>query len=348
MSAVEKLKSKLKRHTALQRLELARVMVPAHVKRVNGETVHVDAYTYERGATRKGHTTKTDVKSVGAMSDTEYQRHVNFVTDTLTAALKKGMSTDKDPKYISGVEVDANGNETPIYKMERWQQQKKIIDRLYEERFSHVPSEGRALITGGLGGSGKSSVLKQLDGYESDEFGTVNPDDIKEIMAAEGMVPELTGLSPMEASVLIHEEASMMAKQLEARARTERKNLIWDITMSPSDRPPPEASTDKRIRQLRNSGYTEVNGIFVDIPVDVSVSRALRRHRRGEDKRRAGEPNALGGRFVPPHIIRKGAHATKSSKNRDVFDRLRGKFDHWEIWDNSVDGRNAVKVLEGP
>ena len=36
----------------------------------------------------------------------------------------------------------------------------------------------------------------------------INPDDIKEEMARRGMVPEIEGLSPMEASDLVHEESS--------------------------------------------------------------------------------------------------------------------------------------------
>ena len=36
----------------------------------------------------------------------------------------------------------------------------------------------------------------------------INPDDIKEELAQRGMVPEIDGLSPMEATDLVHEESS--------------------------------------------------------------------------------------------------------------------------------------------
>ncbi len=46
----------------------------------------------------------------------------------------------------------------------------------------------------------------------------INPDDIKEEMAKRGMIPEVGGLSPMEASDLVHEESSDVAKRLAVRA----------------------------------------------------------------------------------------------------------------------------------
>jgi predicted kinase len=59
----------------------------------------------------------------------------------------------------------------------------------------------------------------------------VNPDEIKKEMAKRSMIPEVAGLSPMEASDLVHEESSHIAKQLALRAVPEGKNVIWDITI---------------------------------------------------------------------------------------------------------------------
>jgi hypothetical protein len=57
-------------------------------------------------------------------------------------------------------------------------------------------------------------------------------DDIKEVMAQKGMVPEVEGLSPMEAATLIHEESGLIANLLAKRLYREKKNIVWDITMS--------------------------------------------------------------------------------------------------------------------
>ncbi|MEV0997371.1 zeta toxin family protein [Nonomuraea sp. NPDC050202] len=78
---------------------------------------------------------------------------------------------------------------------------------------------------------------------------------------------EVSGLSPMEASGLVHEESSHVAKQIAGRALEEGKDVLWDITMaSPS-------SVESRVDALRAAGYRQVDAVFVDIPVEMSVAR---------------------------------------------------------------------------
>ena len=74
------------------------------------------------------------------------------------------------------------------------------------------------------------------------------------------MVPVIGGLSPMEASDLIHEESSHIAKRLAHRAESDRRNVIWDITMSSAQ------TATRRIDALRTADYRSVGAIFVDIP----------------------------------------------------------------------------------
>ena len=148
------------------------------------------------------------------------------------------------------------------------------------------------------------------------------------------MVPELDGLSPMEASDLVHEESSYLARQLALRAQHDGKNIIWDITMST------QKSTEKRISELREAGYLRIDGLFVDIPVRTSIERTEVRHRLGHDQYRAGE--GLGGRYVPPEVIRRQTDSEWGSKNMRTFDSLKRRFNDWSIYDNSIDGRPAV------
>ena len=84
---------------------------------------------------------------------------------------------------------------------------------------SGVPNDHKAIIAGGLAGAGKTTVLEKHAGIDRSQYLTINPDDIKAEMAKRGMVPKVDGLSPMEASDLIHEESSYMARQLATRAR---------------------------------------------------------------------------------------------------------------------------------
>jgi hypothetical protein len=221
---------------------------------------------------------------------------------------------------------------------ERQALHRQIVDDLYA-RNAHVPKDGKAIISGGLGGAGKGTVLEEHAGIDKNQYLTLNPDDVKEEMARRGMVPDIPGhkgLSPMERSSLIHEESGDIAKMLAERAYAERRNVIWDITMSS-----PKSVKDQ-IAAMKDEGY-EVSAVFVDIPVSVSVRRALARWDRGHREWLAGK--GQGGRYVPPAIIRKQQSPRGNlAINREVFEELKPLFDDWGMWDNSVDGRDAIKA----
>ncbi len=190
-----------------------------------------------------------------------------------------------------------------------------------------VPSQGKAIIAGGLGGSGKSTVLGKHAGISQRDYLTINPDDIKEEMAKRGMVPEVKGLSPMEASPLVHEEASHIANLVAHQAYDRKKNVIWDITMSSP------GSVRRRLSEMRKAGYHDVRAVFVHIPVETSVQRARDRHRRGLESFRQGQ--GAGGRLVPSGVIRATARAGGSNASKDTFTTLKGEFDGYKEYDNS-------------
>jgi predicted kinase len=202
-----------------------------------------------------------------------------------------------------------------------------------------VPCERRALLAGGLPAAGKTTILEHHAGIDRSRYLTINPDEIKEEMAKRGMVPQVAGLTPMEASDLVHEESSYIAKQLALRAVADGKNVIWDITMSTRE------ATEKRILDLRAAGYARVDGMFVDIPVDTSVERADARHRNGHDRFRAG--HGLGGRLVPTEMITRMADSDWGSRNRRTFEQVKPLLDSWWRYDNSVDHRAAVLADSG-
>jgi hypothetical protein len=146
-------------------------------------------------------------------------------------------------------------------------------------------------------------------------------------MASRGLIPQVDGLSPMEASDLVHEESSYIAKRLAIRAQAEGKNIIWDITMSSN------AKTADRIMQLRSAGYSRIDGIFVDIPVETAITRVDSRHREGQDDYRVGK--GFGGRFVPAEVIERQADANWGSLNRKNFEAVKHRFDTWARYENS-------------
>lgn len=138
----------------------------------------------------------------------------------------------------------------------------------------------------------------------------------------------------MEASGLVHEESSHIARMLAGRALADGKNVIWDVTLSTAK------SAAGRVEELRAAGYQDVQGIFVDIPIETSVARAVARHRRGHDLYLAGE--GLGGRYVSDDIIRSQADPDHGSANRGAFENIKHQLTYWAIYDNSVDGRPPI------
>jgi len=216
-----------------------------------------------------------------------------------------------------------------IWSVDRQAAHSIIIDDMYQKAES-APNNHEAIIAGGLCGAGKTTVLDDYAGIDRSQYLTISPDDIKKALATLGLVPEIDGLSPMEASDLVHKESSYIARQLAARAQTDGKNLIWDIQLSSRE------SADDRIDNLRAAGYERIEAVFVDIPVDVSLKRADARHREGEEEYRSGI--GLGGRYVPEEAITSQADTEWGSKNRAAFGELKPRFDQWRMYDNSIDG----------
>jgi predicted kinase len=261
-----------------------------------------------------------------SFTDSEWVEHKDEVREELETAKASDLTTDR---------LHTTDPEGQVWSDERDRIHDSILEELYANSAS-VPCEHKAIIAGGLPGAGKTTALGSYAGIDRSQYLTINPDDIKVELAARGLIPEIKGLSPMEASDLAHEEASYLAKRLADRARSDGKNIIWDITMSSY------SSVERRIEDLRSDGYTTVSGLFVDIPIDVSARRADARHREDEEKYRTG--NGLGGRFVPADVIGSQFDGSWGSKNRKTFEELKESFDHWTLYDNSVDGGRATLI----
>jgi predicted kinase len=258
------------------------------------------------------------------LTDTEHAEHVADVRTRLDEAREAGLATDVQ------FTIDM--------KHEIWSDEREAMhDALLEDLYgaaSSVPNEHLAIVAGGIAGAGKTTVLADHARIDLTRYLMINPDLIKEEMARRGLVPEVSGLAPMEASELIHEESSHIAKRLAHRAQADGKNVIWDVTMSK------ESSTDERVTWLRDAGYGRITGIFVDVSIEVSTRRADSRYRQGHDDYVAG--HGLGGRYLPPEMIAAQADSQWGTKNRANFEHVKHRFDGWARYDNSVDNRAPV------
>lgn len=260
------------------------------------------------------------------LTDAEHADHVTQVRSVLDKTQAAGLSTDR--QYT----ID---EENEIWSDEREAIHDALVDDLYS-RAASVPNDYEAVIAGGIAGAGKTTVLTDYAGIDLSRYLMINPDLIKEEMAQRGLVPEVDGLTPMEASELVHEESSAIAKRLAHRAHADGKNVIWDVTMANV------SSTEKRISSLGDAGYRRVLGLFVDITVDVSTRRVDSRHREGHDEYRAGI--GLGGRYLRPEMTAAQQDAEWGTRNRATFERVKHRFDGWSVYDNSVDGKAPVLV----
>jgi hypothetical protein len=265
-------------------------------------------------------------EEVRPLTDAEHAEHIKEVEAKLDEARAAGLATHK---------VHTTDRANTLWSRERRMMHDEIVEYAYEAA-AVVPCEGKALIAGGLAGSGKTTVLTDHAGIGRADFFVINPDEIKEEMARRGLIPEIYGLSPMEASDLVHEESSHIARRIAHRAQADRRNVVWDITMSKG------ASAHDRVADLRAAGYSRVEGIFVDIPIETSLERAEARHRLGHDQYLAGD--GLGGRYVPADLIKAQSDETWGSLNRRNFESVKDGFDAWSRYDNAVDGRPAVLV----
>jgi predicted kinase len=259
-------------------------------------------------------------------SDSAWAYHREEVSVRRAAADAAGMSSQD--RYT----VDS---EKEIWSADRQVAHGAIIDRIYSKA-EDVPSDHKAIIAGGLCGAGKTTVLFGYAGLDRSQYLTISPDNIKEDLAKDGLVPEIEGLSPMEASDLVHRESSYIARQLASRAVADGKNLIWDIQMSSRE------SVKDRIDNLREAGYARIDAIFVDIPVELSLERADARHRDGEEKYRSGI--GLGGRYVPPEAITSQADPEWGSKNRRAFEEEKPSFGQWSRYENSGDHPQLIET----
>jgi len=155
-------------------------------------------------------------------------------------------------------------------------------------------------VTGGLPGAGKSSVLEHREAFPG---GTVRIDSDK----IKTMLPEYEGWN----AALLHEESSAIVQELFRRSTSEGRDMVYDATLKTTSK------AEELMSGLGNMNY-DVNVIYVDIPMAMSMERAINRF--------VNE----GGRYVSPMYI-----ATHDSKNVRTLSEIRDNVTSWEHWDNS-------------
>lgn len=284
-------------------------------------------------AVEDGILTEKEISQIGLKAQRAgYKNHLEYVSGVIDKLRATGKET-----HLQHARPTSNGD--LVWDTDRAKIHREIIQEQLA-KWEDVPCNAEAIFSGGLGGAGKSSVLKKHCDLDLTQYATLNPDDIKEVLAQKGLVPQIDGLTPMEASPLVHEEASWICSQLARIVISRKKNVIYDITMASY------GSTKKKIDNLANSGYGKIDAIFVDISPSTSDSRAATRHLNGHNRYLKGEGH--GGRILPKGLT--AAQVPKDDRyrslNAEIFTQLKeeGVFSSAKAFDNDVDGRAPIEL----
>jgi HK97 family phage portal protein len=246
-----------------------------------------------------------------AQANPGFERYVGDMDQTIGA-----FSTTDETFRVGTVWNDARRTE-----------QDRIVDEYWSRAGGDdIAAEGRAVISGGMPGAGKSTAFGteelRAQGIVEDDFLTLNSDTVKALMVETGMA-DFEGLNGLEAAALIHDESSAILDRLVSRALAQQKNVILDITLKS------EATGADYLNALRAAGYDDTTMMFVHVPPNVSVERALKRF---WEKVVAHSPEA---RYVPPGYIAKMVDEEFGSVNLRNFVNLRDRADRWILFDNS-------------
>jgi hypothetical protein len=252
----------------------------------------------------------------------EHASHARYGEDALTSALRGGKATSQSETH------DGSGQ---AWSGERAAMHNDLVHGALDQA-TDVPSGRKALLVGGLDHPAKRAVLKSHPSIKPEDYVHVDHNRIKEEMAKQGLVPEVKGLSPGEASPLVHEEAAHVGHLMTAEAMRRGKNLAIHTPMSDP------AAVQSHAQRLKDAGYS-VHGVFVHTPVDAAVDSARRAHKNGHEKYR--QEKGTGARLPLPGILASAETAGGSSVNHDVFNSSKPQFHSWEKW--SHDGKLLEK-----
>jgi hypothetical protein len=284
-------------------------------------------------ATADGILTPEEITQIGLKANRAgYKNHLEYAHSVIDKLRATGKET-----HLQHAKKTSNGD--LMWDADRAKIHREIIQEQLA-KWKDVPCNAEAVFSGGLGGAGKSTVLRKHANIDLSQYATLNPDDIKEVLAEKGLVPAIDGLTPMEASPLVHEEASYITSQLAKIIVSRKMNIIYDLTMAGYD------STKKKIDNLRNSGYEKIDAIFVDISTETSDSRAQARHLHGHNDYLKGK--GFGGRILPKSLSAAQVPADPAyrSLNAENFLKLKedGVFATAKAYDNNVDGRAPIEL----
>ena len=220
------------------------------------------------------------------------------------------------------------------------------------------------LVSGGLPGAGKSTILAQQRELEPDRipYVTVDPDDIRDRLFAQVLRPDgqhpalvdhpdLEGMpggppTPRELSSVFHAEAARIAVDHRRWLTTENVSFVYDTTMHSYD----------AVRVVAESAHRneyEVSGIYVDVDRDTARERATSRWAQGlaahDPEAARGSEEWLGGRYTPEWLTEgffpEGSNEAVSRQTMErAADGPKAVLDRAQLYDGRAAGEPATLV----
>lgn len=270
------------------------------------------------------------------LNDVEYAKHLEYVYFKLQSMESEGNTTENmhsEPSDPLSSEPFMTADRKRIWAPERLAQHEEIIAE-FLSRWKNAPTNNEAVLTAGLAGGGKTTILTQNSHHELNNYAVLSADEVKEVMAKKGMFPDISGLTPMEVSALGYEESCHITNLLFLNCLAAGRNLIYDTTMGS------HVSATSKLEPLREHDY-KVSAVFIEVQIPTALKRSQERHRQGLD-RYLTIGDGHGGRLVPRQYItgQKPTDPQYSSVNREIYNHYRdaGWFHQTIVLDNNVAG----------
>lgn len=256
----------------------------------------------------------------------EHASHARYAEDAINRALEAGSATTRTETY------DGNGQ---VWKPDRAAAHRDIVHQFLDAD-QKVPSGRRAVIIGGIASGHRDQVAGKA--APDSDYVHVSTGRVKEEMARRGMVPSVAGLSPMEASPLVHDEAAHVAGLLSREAVRRGKNVAIHTALSDA------GTAGAHVTALHEAGHN-VHVAFAHVHPGKAADHAASRHQSGHESFRRQQSS--GARYLPGALIRAADAGNGETANSVAFKALKPSLGSWEHWD-ATSGKLRKTESSGP